>query len=140
MSDQFVLHEQLKADSILIRDLRLSQLRLNNQKTLPWLVLVPRRSGVREIHHLSDADQILLMKEVTQASRALEQLYAPDKINIGILGNIVPQFHVHVIARFKNDPAWPGPVWGKLSPDPYTQDAIETMKIEVASGKFWTKN
>ncbi len=134
----FILHPQLEKDSIFVRDLSLSQLRLNNQKTLPWLVLVPRRADIRDLHQLDAEDRAQLMEEIAQASKALEELYAPDKINVGALGNIVAQLHLHVIARFKNDPAWPAPVWGRLTPETYAPEAIEVIKNKLGNEKFWT--
>lgn len=130
----FTLHPQLEADSFLMRDLPLCQLRLNNQKNAPWFVLVPRRPDIKEIFELSYADQTQLMREITQTSKAIYELYAPDKINVGALGNIVPQLHIHIIARFKSDDAWPDPIWGKLSPAPYTADAIRAIKDKLNLG------
>jgi diadenosine tetraphosphate (Ap4A) HIT family hydrolase len=135
MSD-FVLHEKLQADSIFIRDLSLSQLRLNNVKTVPWLVLVPRKADVQEIYQLSSADRAVLIEEIAQASQALDALYAPDKINVAALGNQVPQLHVHVIARFTSDAAWPDPVWGKVATELYELKAIAAIKEKLNAGKF----
>jgi len=124
----FTLHKQLEADSILVLDLPLSQLRLQNQKAIPWLILVPRRTEIKEIFELSAADRAALMEEIVQASQALTELYAPDKINVAALGNMVPQLHVHVIARFTQDTAWPNPVWGKLDTAPYELGALVEVK------------
>ncbi len=132
----FALHTQLEKDSIFVRNLLLSQLRLQNQKLVPWLILVPRRGDIKEIHELNQEDRILLMEEIAQASKALMALYAPDKINVGALGNIVPQLHIHIIGRFKNDPAWPAPVWGKLPNKPYTADAVEIIKTKLNATSF----
>jgi diadenosine tetraphosphate (Ap4A) HIT family hydrolase len=136
MSD-FSLHPQLASDSIFMRDLALSQLRLNNQKNVPWLVLVPRRADIREIYELSPVDRAQLTEEIAQASKALVELYAPDKINVGALGNIVPQLHIHVIARFKSDAAWPNPVWGRVTPEPYPAEAIEVIKTKLNGLTLW---
>lgn len=126
--DTFALHPRLKSDSVFVRDLGLSQLRLQNQRTLPWLVLVPRWANVTEIHDLSGENRTQLMDEIAKASTTLAALFRPDKINVGALGNIVPQLHIHVIARFTNDPAWPGPVWGALPAAPYeAEDLAETI-------------
>jgi len=78
----------------------------------PWLILVPRRPGISEIHELEAADRALLVEEIAAASRVLDALHAPDKLNVAAIGNIVPQLHVHVVARRRGDPAWPNPVWG----------------------------
>jgi diadenosine tetraphosphate (Ap4A) HIT family hydrolase len=134
---EFTIHPRLDADSVFIRDLPLCQLRLLNQSAVPWLVLVPRRAEMREIFELSVADQTALMTEITQASRAMVQLYAPDKINVGAIGNIVPQLHVHVIARFTKDVVWPEPVWGRLAPAPYAPEAIEAIRVKLSGGGFW---
>ena len=134
---EFTLHKQLEADSILIRNLALSQLRLQNQKAAPWLILVPRRPDVTELHQLSEQDGALLMTEITMASRALVKLYAPDKINVGALGNVVPQLHIHVVARFTKDSAWPQPVWGKFAPQPYSLPALAELKKQFNEDSLW---
>ena len=134
----FTLHRQLEADSVLIRDLGLSQLRLQNQKNVPWLILVPRKQDLTELFELGAGDRALLMEEIAQASRALVKLYAPDKINVAALGNQVPQLHVHVIARFAGDPAWPAPVWGRLDPEPYTLQALTEIKAKLNNAELWS--
>ena len=133
----FVLHTRLEADSILIRDLGLSQLRLNNVKTVPWLILVPKRVDIKEIYELTPADRAALVEEITTASKALVELYAPDKINVAALGNAVPQLHVHVMARFASDAAWPDPVWGQVEMEPYELKAIVAIKAKLNAAKFW---
>ncbi len=135
---EFSLHKQLEADSILIRNLALSQLRLQNQKAIPWLILVPRRADMTEIYQLSAEDRTALMDEITLASRALEKLYAPDKINVAALGNVVPQLHIHVIARFTKDAAWPAPVWGKFAPEPYALHALAEIKKKFNDDGLWS--
>ncbi len=89
----------------------------------PWLILVPRRPGLREIHDLAAADRTLLVEETAAASRVLQRLHAPDKLNVAAIGNIVEQLHVHVVARRKDDPAWPNPVWGSGLGERYAPDA-----------------
>jgi diadenosine tetraphosphate (Ap4A) HIT family hydrolase len=130
---EFALHRQIEADSIFIIDLQLSQLRLQNQKNVPWLILVPRLREVTDIDQLSTVDSHTLMDEIALASSVLRTLYAPDKLNVANLGNIVPQLHIHVIARFKGDATWPAPVWGKLSPDPYQLQALTEIKAKLIS-------
>ncbi len=112
MTDAFHLHERLAADTVLVKDLALCRVLLMRNAMWPWLILVPKRPGAVEIHRLDQADRALLMEEIAAASRVLELEFRPDKLNVGALGNMVPQLHVHVIARTRNDPAWPGPVWG----------------------------
>jgi diadenosine tetraphosphate (Ap4A) HIT family hydrolase len=115
----FVLHPRLEADTRAIGRLGLSRALLMNDARFPWVILVPERPGITEIHHLPADDQAVLMTEIARTGAALEELYAPDKINVGALGNLVPQLHVHVVARRSGDAAWPGPVWGCGVPEPY---------------------
>ncbi|MER2519701.1 MAG: HIT family protein [Bdellovibrionales bacterium] len=131
MSDDFLLHERLAADSAFVCKLGLCQLRLQNVRAVPWLILVPRRAEVSEIHQLGAADRGALMDEIVLASRVLDVLFKPDKINVGALGNIVPQLHIHVIARFKSDPAWPAPVWGRVDPTPYAAEELAALAARV---------
>ena len=126
---KFSLHERLRADTIELTRWPLSLVLLMNARQWPWLVLVPRRAEVREIHDLSESDQQTLMAEIVRASRGLSQLVRPDKINVGALGNVVPQLHLHVIARFTNDPAWPRPVWSAVPPEPYPDSELR-QKVE----------
>src|ERR1700722_11056000 len=133
----FQLHKQLEADSILIRNLGLCQVRLQNQKAAPWLILVPRRAEAAEIHHLSAEDRAVLIEEIAQAAKVLEKLYAPDKLNIAALGNIVPQLHMHVIARFTKDAAWPAPVWGKFAPSHNSLRALAEIKKKLNNDELW---
>jgi diadenosine tetraphosphate (Ap4A) HIT family hydrolase len=121
---EFTLHERLEADAIEVARWPLSLVLLMNARQWPWLILVPRRPAIREIYELSEADQQLLMSEVVRASKTLAQLVRPEKINVAALGNAVPQLHVHVIARFADDPAWPKPVWGTVPPQPYAPDDL----------------
>ncbi|MBL8708821.1 MAG: HIT domain-containing protein [Rhodospirillaceae bacterium] len=111
-SDPFSLHPQLAADCLVIGDWPLCRVLRMNDRTFPWLILVPRRAGMRDIIDLGEADQMGLMREIGLASQGLRRQLSPDKLNVAALGNAVPQLHVHVIARFVGDPAWPKPVWG----------------------------
>ena len=124
MRPMFTLHERLAADTVMVTRLELSRVLLLTDARWPWLILVPERPDIREIHELEPADRVLLVEEIARAGRVLEQLHAPDKINVGALGNLVPQLHVHVIARRIGDPAWPGPVWGHGMPVPYGEGEL----------------
>jgi len=99
-----------------------------NDSRYPWFVLVPERNNIREIHELNDADRQLLWDESAQLSRALTELYKPDKLNIAALGNQVPQLHVHHIVRYTHDPVWPAPVWDKRPPKPYYSAELSKLK------------
>lgn len=124
----FALNPQLLADTIFITDLPLCKLLLANDKSYPWTILVPARPGITELHQLQHADQLQLLEESNKLSVALEELYQPDKLNIAAIGNMVPQLHVHHIARFRSDNAWPAPVWGVNKAVPYTSEEITTAK------------
>lgn len=118
----FRLDSRIEESSHFIEDWELCRVQLKNDKTWPWLQLIPRRENIREIHALSSKDQEQLMREVTHASQAIETIYKPSKINIAALGNMVPQLHVHIFARFESDIAWPKPVWAvQTSEIPYTE-------------------
>ncbi len=108
----FALDPRLVTDTVAVADLPLCRVLLMNDARWPWLILVPRRTGVRELIDLSPAEQQVLTGEIALASHAMKALYAPDKLNVAALGNMVEQLHVHVIARWRGDPAWPAPVWG----------------------------
>ncbi|MBV7299647.1 HIT domain-containing protein [Enterovibrio paralichthyis] len=108
----FALHPRLEADTTWLGDLPLCRVLLSKEDIGPWLILVPKVDGITELHHLSEQDQQQFMRESSLIASRLEQFASPDKINIGALGNMVPQLHVHHIARFQTDIAWPGPVWG----------------------------
>lgn len=119
----FELHTQLAADCQPLAEAPLCRLLLMNDAQYPWCILVPRRPALREIYELDDADQAQLLAESVTLGRAMMQAFSGDKLNVAALGNMVPQLHVHHIVRYSGDPAWPGPVWGKLPAQPYTQDA-----------------
>jgi diadenosine tetraphosphate (Ap4A) HIT family hydrolase len=110
------LHPQLDADAITLGDLPLSRVLLAKDANYPWLLLVPRRANAREIIDLEATDQAHLMSEIAAASRALKMVTTCDKLNVAAIGNVVPQLHVHIIARRHTDAAWPRPVWGVASP------------------------
>jgi len=109
----FAIDPRLAADTHAIGALPFSELLLMDDARFPWVILVPRIAGARELIDLDEGDQRLLLGEIDHVSRALETLLHPDKLNIAALGNVVPQLHVHVIARFTSDAAWPNPVWGR---------------------------
>lgn len=125
----FSLHERLAVDTVRVQTLDLSHVLLMRDARWPWLILVPARAGVTEIHQLNQTDRGRLIEEIAQAGRVLERVFSPDKVNVGALGNMLPQLHVHVIARRRDDPAWPGPVWGHGAAEPYAPDAL-SRRIE----------
>jgi diadenosine tetraphosphate (Ap4A) HIT family hydrolase len=130
------LHPQLKKDTIDIGDLPLSRVLVIRDANYPWLLLVPRRENAVEIIDLDEVAQAQLMTEISRVSRALKEITKCDKLNVAALGNMVPQLHVHVIARRTGDVAWPRPVWG-VAP-PLAHDAEEVQKfISAIRRKIW---
>ncbi len=115
----FDLDERLARDSLLVAPIGLCQLRLLNDRRWPWLVLVPQRDGISETFELTPLDQVMLSFETNLVATALKKVTGATKINVGALGNIVRQLHVHVIARNEGDANWPGPVWGYGKAEPW---------------------
>lgn len=109
---QYELHNQLAEDTETVGSLDLCDVLMHKDTRTPWLILVPKRANIREIHHLEMPDQLQLMKESSAVAQAMEDAFQPDKLNVASLGNMVPQLHVHVVARREGDIAWPGPIWG----------------------------
>jgi len=120
----FVLHPQLASDGIEVGQFRLSKLLLINDRQYPWFVLVPRREDVTEIFQLDEEDRIQLLRESCWLAEALKDAFSADKINIAALGNMVSQLHVHHIVRYRDDAAWPAPVWGRLPALPYDDEQV----------------
>ncbi len=120
----FRLDPRLDQDTVPLAQLTLAHVLLMCDARYPWLILVPAKPDLRELHDLDATDRTQLIEEITQVSRVLERLFKPDKINVGALGNIVRQLHIHVIARRLGDSAWPGPVWGQGAVVPYSAEAL----------------
>ena len=123
----FTLHPQLAKDCFVIGQFPLCQLLLMNDRNYPWFILVPQRENISEIYQLTEADQKLLWRESTDLSARLARHFAADKMNIAALGNVVPQLHMHHIVRYRHDPAWPAPVWGKLPAAAYTDSDMQQL-------------
>lgn len=128
----FVLHSTLARDTVEVARLPLCRVLLMNDRRFPWLILVPERESLREIHELPPAERSILIEEIARAGQELVHLFQPDKLNTGALGNIVPQLHVHIVARFATDAAWPGPVWGSGVTIAYAASDLEEMKGRIA--------
>ncbi len=137
MSEGFELHPRLAADCVVVGELPVSRLLLMNDRRFPWCILVPRTPDLTELHHLSAPDRVAVMDEIAWASRALLEHFGAAKINVGALGNLVPQLHIHVVGRTPADAAWPGPVWGSGTAQPYPpaeRDAV-TDRLRQALGR-----
>lgn len=124
VDDDFMLHPQLAADSLLLADWPLCQVRLINDQQYPWFLLVPKVNAVKDIIDLADDQQLQLWQESKQLSHWIRIDYQPDKLNIAALGNVVPQLHLHHIGRFQTDLAWPAPIWGKHPALPYRPEQL----------------
>ena len=127
----FALDPRLESDSVSIMVTGLCDLRLSKDARWPWLILVPRRADITEIFELTPLDQVLLAFETELVAKALKKITGATKINIGALGNIVRQLHVHVIARFEGDANWPGPVWGFGSAEPYEDGKRDEFTVKL---------
>jgi diadenosine tetraphosphate (Ap4A) HIT family hydrolase len=136
MNNVFTLDPRLAADTVAVTRLPLCDVRLMNDARFAWLVLVPRRLGMVEISDLSDTEQAMLWHESLLAGAALRATRPCDKLNLGALGNIVRQLHLHVVARHRGDAAWPGPVWGHGVPAPYATDSLST-RIAALQAQPW---
>lgn len=134
----FVLHPDLAKDSRFITDLPLCQVRLENVRTFPWLILIPRVANKRALHDLNQQQLCQLMQESERVAQALLAVFGPHHLNVGALGNVVPQLHWHLVGRLEQDAAWPKPVWGFADTQPWTEaesthwcqrlkDAINTL-------------
>ncbi|HEX7769314.1 MAG TPA: HIT family protein [Dokdonella sp.] len=127
----FVVDPRLEVETRPVGELGLSRVLLMDDARYPWLILVPRIAGARELLDLDEADRAMLLGEASLVSRTLESLYKPDKLNIAALGNVVPQLHLHVLARYRTDATWPQPVWGRGTREPYAAEALERRLGEL---------
>ena len=130
----FALDARLDRDALVIGDLPLSRVLLMDDARWPWLILVPRRADMVELTDLDASDRIRLVEETAQAATWLKGHAAAEKINVGALGNIVRNLHVHVVARRAGDPCWPGPVWGFGAPELYGEDAARATIASARAG------
>jgi diadenosine tetraphosphate (Ap4A) HIT family hydrolase len=139
--EAFALDPRLAGDTHRLGRFPLCLVLLMNDSRYPWFILVPQRPGLREIYELDETGQQQLMRESAALGRAAMAAFAGAKLNVAALGNVVPQLHLHHIVRYENDPAWPGPVWGRLPPLPYAPDAvahcIERLRPHLQSGFRW---
>jgi len=132
------LHPQLAKDCLLLGKFTLSHLLLMRDANYPWCILVPDCEGMAEIYQLSETDQQQLLRESSQLSLAMEAAFNPDKLNIAALGNVVPQLHIHHIARYRTDASWPAPVWGRVAVKPYSEGklavVVQSLLSELTKG------
>lgn len=127
----FELDARLEADSEPLMWLGLCELRIMNDSRWPWVVLVPQRPGIEELHDLTPLDQAMMTFEANMVAQALKRVTGCTKINTGALGNIVRQLHVHVVARSEGDAGWPGPVWGHGVREPYRRSQLHSLCEQI---------
>lgn len=127
----FKLHEKLVQSTTPLGQFKLCLVLLHNDANYPWVVLVPKRENVREIHHLSEADQAQLIRESSHLSEVMTSIFAPETMNIAALGNLVPQLHLHHVARFENDACWPKAVWGTTEFVPYAASELSARSARL---------
>ena len=135
MATDFTLDPRLADSTVEVDRLALCRVLLSRDANYPWLILVPQIEGLVEMTALLPDRQLRLTTEVNRAALALKSVFKPDKLNIAALGNQVAQFHVHVIARFTDDPAWPNPVWGAVPPRQYSDDEL-AERVEIIKQSF----
>jgi len=131
VSQEFELHPRLHEDCVELGRLGLCRLLLMNDANYPWLILVPEREGVREIYQLAAEDQARLLAESSWLAQRLDRHFRADKLNIAAIGNLVPQLHLHHVVRYRDDPAWPAPVWGRVPPRPYAATDLAARLAEL---------
>jgi diadenosine tetraphosphate (Ap4A) HIT family hydrolase len=134
MPNEFAIDPRLAAESHRLGDLGLSRVLLFDDARFPWLVLVPKRAGLVEITDLPPAERHQLLDEIGTAMDVLKEARSPYKLNVAALGNSVRQLHVHVIARFQDDAAWPVPVWGRGERVPYEYEALAELLRKLRRG------
>lgn len=127
----FKLHPQLAADCLNVGAMPLCRLLLRLDARYPWFILVPQRLDLTKIHPLPASERVQLIEESARLSQSMETAYRPAKLNVAALGNQVPQLHLHHIARYRTDSAWPQPVWGHLPPMPYEAGVVEARVAEM---------
>lgn len=127
----FQLHERLQADTVLVAEFPLSLVLLSKDANYPWVILVPKRPNIEEIYQLNREDRQQLLHESCVLAETMTALFNPAKLNIATIGNMVPQLHVHHVARFSNDGAWPGPVWGAHPAASYNKEKLASLVGEL---------
>lgn len=127
----FVVDPRLAQDTVALGDFPLCRLLLMNDSHYPWFILVPRREEVSELFQLDAADQQALWRETTVLAETIKDTFGADKMNVATLGNMVGQLHMHVIARRRDDAAWPAPVWGRQPAEPYTEEQIMAIQRKL---------
>ncbi|MFE8071451.1 HIT family protein [Marinobacteraceae bacterium S3BR75-40.1] len=132
MDKAFELHSRLAADTVALTQWPLCEVRLMNDAQYPWVLLIPRRSDIREIYQLNETDQQQLWRESAVLGQWLMEEFKGDKLNVAALGNQVPQLHLHHIVRYEGDACWPAPVWGQRPNQPYSSEGLHNLQERLA--------
>ena len=130
----FKLNRKFLKTSHHLIDLKLCTIRLNDNSKFPWIILIPKRNKITDISDLNSKDQTLLMKEIVYVSKIMKKLFKTSKLNIEKIGNIVPQLHIHIIARYKKDASWPSSVWvvkGKTYNKKLVDSFVEKINLYI---------
>lgn len=135
MAEAFRLDPRLAQDTLALASWSLCEVRLMNDAHYPWVILVPRVNAATELYHLDAAQRLQLDRESIYLSQTLMNIFQGTKLNVAALGNVVSQLHLHHVVRFEGDLAWPGPIWGKVPPQPYseTEIAIQLSRLQGLS-------
>lgn len=133
VKQKFELDPQLQNDTVVLGEFPLSLVLMSRDANYPWCILVPRRKGVYAVHHLAQEDRLQLMKESCHLAEVMADVFVPDRMNVAALGNVVPQLHVHHVARFKTDAAWPRPVWGVVEAREFTAEELQERVARLRS-------
>jgi len=129
----FELNPRLKQDTVVVGQFDLSMVLLHKDANYPWCILVPKRLNLRELHHLSQDDRVAIMNESCHLSEVMTDIFAPDTMNVAELGNMVPQLHIHHVARFQNDAAWPNAIWGAVDAKQYDEEMLTSRLARLRS-------
>ena len=129
--NEFKLNSRLLEESTFVTKLTLSQVRLNHDSRFPWLILIPEIAGLKELHEIPEEHQTIVHKEMNFCSTVLQKFTSADKMNVAALGNLVPQLHIHVIARKHSDSGWPQPVWSAGDAKPYEKESLVKLADEL---------
>ena len=127
LKKNFLLNKRLESDTFFIDDFPLCKFLLMNDSNYPWFLLVPRINNIKELYELKQKERVQLDFEIVEVSKFINLSFKPKKINIASLGNIVSQFHMHIIGRFVEDPSWPGPVWGAVDFNKYKSNELDDI-------------
>ena len=128
----FAIDSRIESTSVWLVDWPLSSLYLKNEANFPWVILVPRVENIQELYQLSQENRQLVIEEIAALSKIMEEYFKPDKLNVGALGNIVCQLHIHVVARFKEDKAWPYSIWQpELSSSVYSDEVLQDLVLAL---------